>query len=91
MPDFDLTGVISLGYIIIFGTMLAYLFYLKSLSALQPGTAGMLTSFEPLTAAVLSIAFLGNHFTWIQLIGGCLVISTTILQALPMRKTFNNN
>ncbi|MFC4760518.1 DMT family transporter [Fructobacillus durionis] len=70
----------SIVFIVIFGTMLAYLFYLKSLRYISPSITGMLSSFEPLTATLLSITFLHVTFNFVQLIGGALILSTVFLQ-----------
>lgn len=86
MPKFTVSGVASIAFIVIFGTMIAYLFYLKSLTDILPSTTGMLSSFEPLTATLLSVTLLHTEFSSIQLFGGLLIMSTTFLQALPARK-----
>ncbi|KRL01141.1 DMT family transporter [Liquorilactobacillus capillatus] len=82
----DVMTIAGIGFIVIFGTMFAYLFYLKSLKSLLPATTGMLSAFEPLTATVLSVTFLSTPFSLIQAMGGILVLSTTVIQALPSKK-----
>lgn len=86
MPAFTVTNLLGIGFIIIFGTMFAYLFYLKSLQHILASTTGMLSSFEPLTATVLSITFLHTSFSLVQMLGALLILSTTFLQAVPARK-----
>nr|WP_243686307.1 EamA family transporter [Lentilactobacillus rapi] len=66
---------------VIFGTMLAYLFYLQSLSYIQPTTASVLGSFEPLSATILSILLLGISFGLPETIGGILILGTVGLQS----------
>lgn len=85
LPKLNLMGILCILFIIIFGTMFAYLFYLSSLRDLSPSTTSMLSSFEPLTATVLSVTLLSTPFTLVQLIGGILILSTTFLQALPTK------
>lgn len=58
LPQLDGYILENILFIIIFGTMLAYLFYLTSLRFIQPSVTSMLSSFEPLTATVLSFIFL---------------------------------
>jgi drug/metabolite transporter (DMT)-like permease len=82
----DFTSILMMLYIIIGGTMLSYLFYLSSLNYLKPDTTGMLSSFEPLTATLLSILLLGVHFGIAETIGSILILATAFLQALPTRK-----
>ncbi|GBG95798.1 drug/metabolite transporter permease [Ligilactobacillus salitolerans] len=76
----------QLAYIIIFGTAVAFLFYLSSLHYLKPTTTSMLSAFEPLTATILSILLLGTVFSWIQVIGGVLIIGVTFLQGWYAQK-----
>lgn len=75
--------VFELVFIIIFGTMIAYLFYVASLNYLKPGVTGMLGSFEPLTATVLSIMFLHLKLNLVEIIGGVLILAMAFIQALP--------
>lgn len=82
----DPASILLIVYIIVGGTMLSYLFYLSSLNYLKPNTTGMLSSFEPLTATLLSILLLGVHFGLAETIGGLLILTTAFLQALPTRK-----
>lgn len=90
LPDFNVGTISGIGFIILFGTMLAYLFYLKSLTSLSPSTTGMLSSFEPLTATILSITFLSTPFSLVQCLGGLCVLSTTFLQAWPKKKSLSD-
>ncbi|MCM6792792.1 DMT family transporter [Pediococcus pentosaceus] len=82
----DPASILLIVYIIVGGTMLSYLFYLSSLNYLKPDTTGMLSSFEPLTATLLSILLLGVHFGLAETIGGLLILTTAFLQALPTKK-----
>lgn len=85
MPVFTVTSLLGIGFIIIFGTMFAYLFYLKSLQHVLASTTGMLSSFEPLTATILAITCLHTAFSLVQMLGALLILSTTFLQAIPAR------
>lgn len=80
---------LSLVFIIIFGTILAYLFYILSLKYIEPGIAGVLTAFEPLTATILSVALLHLHLNLIEIVGAFLIILTAFLQVLPSKKIKN--
>lgn len=81
----DVFDIMSVIFIIIFGTIIAYLFYLSSLNYLKPAITGVLSSFEPLTATILSIIFLGVHFNFVGIIGGVLILLTAALQLIPTR------
>lgn len=85
MPNLDVTGGLWLLFIIVAGTMFAYLLYLQSIRYILPSVTGMLSAFEPLTATVLSILFLNTPMTVVELVGGLLILATVFLQALPTR------
>ncbi|MCD2255668.1 EamA family transporter [Lactobacillus sp. CC-MHH1034] len=80
-----LLGWISI--VVVVGTALTYLLYLKSLQYLAPTTTGMLGAFEPLTATVLAVTILGTPLTLPKAVGGILILLTTFLQALGTRRS----
>nr|WP_276825938.1 EamA family transporter [Bombilactobacillus mellifer] len=65
--------------------MLAYLFYLTSLRFIQPSVTSMLSSFEPLTATVLSFLFLQTVLGKWQIIGAGAILATLFLQLIPAK------
>ena len=91
MPTFSLNSWLEIIFIIVFGTAIAYLFYLSSLNYLKPTTSSMLSAFEPLTATFLAVVFLGTPFSLVQILGGVLIIGVTFLQALSARKPINDH
>lgn len=78
---------LSLVFIIVFGTILAYLFYILSLKYIEPAITGVLSAFEPLTATVLSVALLHLHLSFIEIIGAFLIILTAFLQVWPSKNS----
>lgn len=85
LPMYKLTPIvlIALAVIIFGGTVIGYLFYLISLKYLRPTVTGMLDCFEPLTATILSVMFLGTRMTWIEVVGALMILLTAFLQAIP--------
>ncbi len=79
------TLIFELIFITIIGTMIAYLFYVASLNYLKPVVTGTLSSFEPLTAAILSVLFLHLNITFVEVIGGLLILMMAFVQALPQK------
>ncbi|AGE40348.1 MULTISPECIES: DMT family transporter [Lactiplantibacillus] len=75
----------QVGFVVIFGTMLAYLFFLQSLEYILPTTASVLGAIEPLAATILSVLFLHVHFNWVGLIGAIMIVGVTILQFAATR------
>ncbi|KRN88989.1 DMT family transporter [Ligilactobacillus ceti] len=85
MPQITPMSLLSLGYIIIFGTMFAYLFYLKSLQTISPATTGMLSAFEPLTATFVAMIWMQLQMSPIEILGAVLILSTAFIQALSLQ------
>lgn len=86
MPKLDTAGWLGVLFVATFGTMFAYLFYLKSLNFILPATTGMLSSFEPLTATFLSIVILHTAFGLPEMLGGAMILATAFLQAWAVSK-----
>ncbi|MFC6181638.1 DMT family transporter [Lactiplantibacillus daowaiensis] len=75
----------EVGFVIIFGTMLAYLFFLQSLEAILPTTASVLGAIEPLAATVLSVLFLKVSFNVFGILGAVLIVGVTFLQFMAAK------
>lgn len=85
LPEMTRNSWFSLAFIVVGGTMFAYLFYIQSLKYIAPSTTSMLSAFEPMTATILSVVFLGTAFGIPEITGSLLIISVTFLQALPAK------
>ena len=81
-PHFTLGGVIGVAFIVLFGTMLSFICFISSLNYISPTVAGMLDTFEPLSATAGAILFLGTSFNFPELMGGILILSTVFILAL---------
>ena len=68
-------------YVILFGSVLAFWFYLGSTKYIQPGEAGVLASVEPLTAIILSVLLLGQPFGWLDVLGSACILLTVFILA----------
>lgn len=66
--------IIYLIIVIIFGTMLAFWFYIESLQSLKPKEASLLGNIEPLTAVVATVVWLKEPFGTFQWIGAGLIL-----------------
>lgn len=73
--------VLAVGFVVIFGTLLAYYCYLESLNYIQPMETSILGAFEPLSAAFLSVIWLKNPFGISNFVGTACIIFTTIILA----------
>lgn len=75
----DLAVVVSLFFIIIGGSVAAYLFYANSIKRIGPTKASLFSCIEPVTATVLSAVWLKTSFMWIDLVGFVLILSTIFI------------
>ncbi|CUB10583.1 EamA-like transporter family protein [Bacillus cereus] len=71
--------------IIISGT-LSFLLYIGSLKYLAPTETSILSSIEPLVAAIVSIAWLNESFGVYQLLGGVCIILSVIFLTMPQKE-----
>lgn len=76
---FDAAVWVSLFFIIIGGSVAAYLFYANSVKWIGPEKASLFSCIEPVTATILSALWLKTNFMWIDLIGFALIISTIFI------------
>ena len=78
-------SIIQVAIVVILGTSIAYLIYIASLNYISSSLAGILTAFEPVLAAILSVILsviiFGLRFSVVELIGFALVfVSIFILE-----------
>lgn len=69
-------------FIIVFGTMLAFWFYVKSLQFLSPKETSLLSSLEPLAAVVTTVFWLHTPFGIFQWVGTACIIGLILLMAI---------
>ena len=74
ISDWALTTIVYFLFIVIFGTMLAFWFYIASLHYLTPKETSLLGSLEPLTAVITSVLWLKIDFGGFQLLGTMLIL-----------------
>ena len=75
----DLAVLISMFFIVIGGSVAAYLFYANSIKRIGPTKASLFSCIEPVTATLLSALWLKTSFMWIDLIGFALILSTIFI------------
>lgn len=81
-PDLDRTGIAAYAFVVLFGTLIAYLVYLASLQYISATAASLLDAFEPLGATVVSVLMFHLHLGGPELLGGALIIATVGLMAV---------
>lgn len=86
MPHISLIVFIEILFVVIFGTMLAYLFFLQSLTYIGATQASVLGSVEPLSATILGILFLNISFNVYGILGIIMIIGITFLQFISSKR-----
>ncbi|UQZ76714.1 EamA family transporter [Niallia circulans] len=69
-------------FVIIFGTMIAFWFYIESLQSLQPKDSSLLGSIEPLAAVLTTVFWLKEPLGLFQWVGTACIIGMILLLAL---------
>lgn len=77
-----LEAYLYLVFVIIFGTMIAFWFYIKSLQSLSPKESSLLGSAEPLAAVLTTVFWLKEPFGFFQWAGTACIIGMIFLLAL---------
>lgn len=78
----DIPVIISLFFIIIGGSVAAYLFYANAIKRIGPSKASIFSTSEPIAATTLSAVWLGTTFMPIDLIGFALILSVVFILSL---------
>ncbi|WP_225362932.1 DMT family transporter [Apilactobacillus quenuiae] len=86
VPKFTLGTLLGVLFIVFFGTMASFLCFINSLKFISPTVAGMLDTFEPLSATLGAIIFLNTSFNGYEVIGGILILSTVFILAIGSKK-----
>ncbi|WP_026582439.1 DMT family transporter [Bacillus sp. J33] len=78
-------------FVIVFGTMLAFWFYIESLQSLSPTETSLLSSLEPLSAVLTTVIWLKEPFGSIQWLGTACIFGMILLLALNKKKPQKSN
>lgn len=75
----SINSMLAVMFVVLFGTLIAFYCYLESLKYIQPTEASVLSSMEPLSAAVLSVLWLRVALGTIEWLGIICVIAAIII------------
>ena len=81
----DVESFAAFGYIIVFGSLLSFFFFLTAIPLIGAQTASLLCSVEPLSAAMMAVVWLGVSFTAMDWLGTFLILSTIALLSLATK------
>lgn len=87
IQSFTLETYLYLVFVIIFGTMIAFWFYIESLQSLLPKESSLLGSIEPLAAVLTTVFWLKEPFGVFQWFGTTCILLMILLLALNKGKS----
>ncbi len=67
--------------------LLPYLFYTAGLAGLEPGTAGILATLEPVVSALLSVIVFHEEMNWQKVLGIVCILGSVVIVNLHPKKT----
>lgn len=73
-------------FVVIFGTLLAFLFYMESMKYIKASEASLLACAEPLSAAFLAVAWLHVPFSAVEWMGAFSIIATIFILSAVKRE-----
>ncbi|MGC5773371.1 DMT family transporter [Paenibacillus pabuli] len=92
LANIPLETYVYLVFTIIFGTMIAFWFYIESLKSLTAKETSLLGSVEPLSAVGTTVVWLHEPFGMFQWLGtACIIGLILLLQSKPPRSAWAND
>lgn len=85
MPVISAQLILSTAAIVIFGTVIAYAFYLEGIRIIGATKASIVSSIEPVSAAVISAVWLKSEFSATDIVGMAMIISTIFIIAVSSK------
>ena len=83
----DAAALLALFGIVLLGTVGAFSLYLSAVSDIGAVKASVLASIEPVASAVISFFWLGVRFSWLDIVGFVLIISTVFVLAIRKKRS----
>lgn len=90
ITNLPIEAYLYLIFVIIFGTMLAFWFYIESLNSLSPKESSLMGSLEPVAAVLTTVFWLKDPFGGFQWIGTSCIIIMIIFLAVHRDASSNN-
>lgn len=89
--QFDWPVIISLLYMGVVCTALAYVFWNKSLSIVEAGECSLFYPVQPMVSVILGVIFLGEHININFIFGAILIIGGVLFSILGKKETISIN
>jgi drug/metabolite transporter (DMT)-like permease len=84
--NWSLPSFTAVVFVVIFGTLLAFLFYMESMKYIKASEASLLACAEPLSAAFLAVAWLHVPFSAVEWMGALSIIATIFILSAVTRE-----
>ena len=88
-PVFTVADYASVVFIVVCVTFFTYLWNIYGLHILTPSIAGAYIYVQPIFAAIISIAFIGEQLTWVKLVATVLIFAGVYLVNFGVRRKRN--
>jgi drug/metabolite transporter (DMT)-like permease len=85
LPDADVPAWLLVGWVVVLGTVVPYALILAALRSLGSARTGLLGMAEPVLAAAVAWAILGEALSPVQLLGGAVVLTGIVLAETARR------
>lgn len=85
-PVIDSQTILTMGVIVVFGTICAFYFYLTGVKLVGASNASMLACIEPVAATVISVVWLKVRFQAVDLVGFVFVLSAVFIISINQKK-----
>jgi drug/metabolite transporter (DMT)-like permease len=85
LPDADAPAWLLVGWVVVLGTVVPYALILAALRSLGSARTGLLGMAEPVLAAAVAWAILGEALSPVQLLGGAVVLTGIVLAETARR------
>jgi drug/metabolite transporter (DMT)-like permease len=85
----DAAAVMAAAFVIVCGTLLAFLFYLAAIRRIGPQRTSLLACAEPLSAAIAAVAWLRIPFSAADALGSACILATIFILARKPRAKKN--
>ena len=83
--QWSVTSILGIIFVVLFGTLIAFTCFLESLKYIKPTESSILSSAEPLSAAILSVVWLHEQLGIAEWLGTAFIIITIIILSYAKR------
>lgn len=86
IPQMPMATWGAYAFVVVFGTVVAYLLYLMAMQYISVTAVSLLDAFEPLGATVTAVLLMGFSLSGAEIIGGLIIIATVIAMSFTEPK-----